>query len=177
MQSFGKGTKPARGTGKKGPSGSGVWHRVKGADELSSGRGNDGSKKAGKKGSKGSKPDWYGDKDKRRRWKQRQGQERNPTLLQLRRAREYRSTKGRRENSMFAIQDDFSAHRSAGSTDSTKGGEHSLPGRRGRCVPRCRLVAVTLVQKVYDCCVLWVTWLSASPLDGAVPEHSNCCVF
>ena len=36
-----------------------------------------------------------------------------------------------------------------------------------RCVPHCRLVVVTLVQKVYDCCVLWVTWRYVSQLDAA----------
>ena len=55
-----KGYKPR----KKGPNGSGTWHRGKGADEWTSGRRDDGGKKGGKKGSKGSKPDWYGDKDK-----------------------------------------------------------------------------------------------------------------
>ena len=51
-------------TGKKGPNGPGVWHRGKEADEWTRGRGDDGSKKGGKNGLKGSKPDWYGDKDK-----------------------------------------------------------------------------------------------------------------
>ena len=36
----------------------------KGADEWTSGRRDEGGKKGGKKGSNGSKPDWYGDKDK-----------------------------------------------------------------------------------------------------------------
>ena len=59
-----KGYEASKGAGKKGPNGSGTWHRAKGADEWSSGRRDDGAKKGGKKGSKGSKPDWCGDKDK-----------------------------------------------------------------------------------------------------------------
>ena len=55
-----KGYKAGKGAGKKGPNGSGTGNRGKGADEWTSGRRNDG----GKKGSKGSKPDWFGDKDK-----------------------------------------------------------------------------------------------------------------
>ena len=35
----------------------------KGADEWVGGKRDDGGKKGGKKGSKGSKPDWYGDKE------------------------------------------------------------------------------------------------------------------
>ena len=53
-----------KGAGKREPNGSGTWHRGKGADEWTSGRRDDGAKKRGKKGSKGSKPVWYGDKDK-----------------------------------------------------------------------------------------------------------------
>ena len=49
--------KAGKGAGKKGPNGSGVWHRGKGADEWTSGRRDDGGEKGGKKGSKGSKPD------------------------------------------------------------------------------------------------------------------------
>ena len=59
-----KGYKAGKGAGKKGPSGSGTWHRGKGADEWPSGKREDGGKKGGKKGSKGIKPDWHGDKDK-----------------------------------------------------------------------------------------------------------------
>ena len=59
-----KGYKAGKGAGKKGSNGSGTWHRGKGADELTSGRRDDGAKKGGEKGSKGSKPDWHGDKDK-----------------------------------------------------------------------------------------------------------------
>ena len=55
-----KGYKAGKEAGKKGPNGSGTWHRGKGADEWPSGRRDDG----GKKGFKGSKPDWYSDKDK-----------------------------------------------------------------------------------------------------------------
>ena len=58
-----KGHKAGKGTGKKGPNGSGTWHRGKGAHEWTSGRRDDGGKKGGKKGSKGSKPDWYSDRD------------------------------------------------------------------------------------------------------------------
>ena len=59
-----KGHKAGKGAGKKGPNGSGTWHRGKGADEWTSGRRDDGDKKGGKKSSKGRKPDGYGDKDK-----------------------------------------------------------------------------------------------------------------
>ena len=38
--------KAGKGTGKKGPSGLGVWHRGKGADEWTSGRRDDGGKEA-----------------------------------------------------------------------------------------------------------------------------------
>ena len=77
-----KGYKAGKRAGKKGPIGSGTWHRGKGADERTNVRRDDGGKKGGKKGSKGSKPDWYGDKDKggsgskgKERQGQRQGQE------------------------------------------------------------------------------------------------------
>ena len=56
-----KGYKSGKGARKKGL---GVWHRGKGADEWTSGRRDDEGKKGGKKGFKGSKPDWYSDKDK-----------------------------------------------------------------------------------------------------------------
>ena len=56
--------KVGKGACKKGTNGRGVWHRGKGADEWTSGRGDDGSKKGGRTGSKGSKPDWCGDKAK-----------------------------------------------------------------------------------------------------------------
>ena len=59
-----KGHKAGKGAGKKGPNGSGTWHRGKGADEWPSCKRDDGGKKGGKKGSKGSKPDWHSDKDK-----------------------------------------------------------------------------------------------------------------
>ena len=59
-----KGHRAGKGAGKKGPNGSGTWHRGKGADEWPSGKRDDGGKKGGKKGSKGSKPDWHSDKDK-----------------------------------------------------------------------------------------------------------------
>ena len=59
-----KGYKAGKGAGKKGPDGSGTWHRGKGADEWTSGKSDDGGKKGGKKGSKGSKPDWHSDMDK-----------------------------------------------------------------------------------------------------------------
>ena len=36
----------------------------KGANEWTSGKRDDGGKKGGERGSKGSKPDWYGDRDK-----------------------------------------------------------------------------------------------------------------
>ena len=52
-----KGYKAGKGTGKKGSNGPGVWHRGKGAYEWTSGKGDDGSKREGKKGSKGSKLD------------------------------------------------------------------------------------------------------------------------
>ena len=60
-----KGHKAGKGAGKKGPNGSGPWHRGQGADEWTSGKRDDGGKKGGKKGSKGSKPDWHSDKDKK----------------------------------------------------------------------------------------------------------------
>ena len=53
-----EGYKAGKGAGKKGPNGSGTWHRGKGADEWMSGKRDDRAKKGGKKGSKGSKPDW-----------------------------------------------------------------------------------------------------------------------
>ena len=59
----GKGYKAGKGAGKKGPTGSGPWHRGKRTDEWMNGKREDGGKKGGKKGSKGSKPDGYGDKD------------------------------------------------------------------------------------------------------------------
>ena len=59
-----KGYEACKGAGKKGPNGSGTWHRGKGADERTSGRRDDGGKKGGKNGSKGSTPDWHGDRDK-----------------------------------------------------------------------------------------------------------------
>ena len=59
-----KGYKASKGTGKKRPKGPEVWHRGKGGDEWTSGR-TYGGKEGGKKGSKGSKLDWYGDKDKK----------------------------------------------------------------------------------------------------------------
>ena len=59
-----KGYKAGKGTGKKAPNGPGLWHRGKGADEWTSGRGDDGGKKGGKKCSNGSRPDWHGDRDK-----------------------------------------------------------------------------------------------------------------
>ena len=58
-----KGHKAGKRAGKKGPVRSGPWHRGKGADEWTRGRRDDGGKKGGKKSFKGSKPDWYGDKD------------------------------------------------------------------------------------------------------------------
>ena len=64
-----KGYRAGKGAGKKGPNGSGTWHREKGADEWPSGKRDDGGKKGGKKGSKGSKPDWHSDKDKRSKGK------------------------------------------------------------------------------------------------------------
>ena len=51
-----KGYKAGKGAGKKGPNGSGPWHRGK---ELINGR-----VARELTGSKGSKPDWYSDKDK-----------------------------------------------------------------------------------------------------------------
>ena len=59
-----KGYKAGKGAGKKGPNGSGTWHRGEGADDWTSGKRDDGGKKGGKKGSKGSKPDWHSDKVK-----------------------------------------------------------------------------------------------------------------
>ena len=64
VPSLGRGTRPEKEQAKKGPNGSGTWHRGKGADEWTNGKRDDGGKKGGKKGPKGSKPDWYGDKDK-----------------------------------------------------------------------------------------------------------------
>ena len=55
--------KAGKEAGKKGPNGAGTWYRGKGADEWVGGKRDDGGKKGGKKGSKGSKPDWYGDKE------------------------------------------------------------------------------------------------------------------
>ena len=55
-----KGYKAGKGAGKKAPNGSGAWHRGKGADGWMSGRRDDGGKKEGEKGSKGN---WYGNKD------------------------------------------------------------------------------------------------------------------
>ena len=68
-----KGYKAGNGTGKKGSNGPGVWHRGKGAYEWTSGKGDDGSKREGKKGSKGSKLDCTVARTKKH-WKQRQGQ-------------------------------------------------------------------------------------------------------
>ena len=82
---LGKDTKAGKGAGKKGPNGSGTWHREKGADEWPSGRRDDG----GKTGSKGSKPEWYSGKDKGRKGRVR-WQECNPILLRLRRAGTHR---------------------------------------------------------------------------------------
>ena len=48
-----KGYKAGKGAGRKGPTGSGTWHRGKGADERPSSKRDDG----GKKGSKGCKPE------------------------------------------------------------------------------------------------------------------------
>ena len=55
--------KASKGAGKKGPNGSGTWHRGKGADEWTSGRGDDGGTKGGKMGCMASKTGWYGDKE------------------------------------------------------------------------------------------------------------------
>ena len=44
-----KGYKAGKGAGKKGPNGSGTWHRGKGTDEWTSGKRDDGGKKGGKK--------------------------------------------------------------------------------------------------------------------------------
>ena len=55
--------KAGKGTGTKGPNGSGVWHRGNGTEKWTSGRRHDGGEIEGEKGSKGSKPDWYGDRD------------------------------------------------------------------------------------------------------------------
>ena len=63
-----KGYKAGKGAGRKGPTGSVTWHRGEGADERPSSKRDDGGKKGGKKGSKGSKPEWYGDKDKEGTW-------------------------------------------------------------------------------------------------------------
>ena len=56
--------KAGKGTGKKGPNGSGTWHRGKGADAWPSGKIDDGGRKGGKKGSKDSKPILHSDKEK-----------------------------------------------------------------------------------------------------------------
>ena len=48
-----KGYKACKEAGKKGPNGSGTWHRGTGADEWTSGRRDDGAKKGGKKGIQG----------------------------------------------------------------------------------------------------------------------------
>ena len=48
-----KGYKASKGAGKKGPNGSGTWHRGEGADDWPSGKTDDRGKKGGKKGSKG----------------------------------------------------------------------------------------------------------------------------
>ena len=65
---------------------------------MTSGRRDDGGKKGGKKGSKGSKPTGTVMVTRtKKHWKQRQGQgqkqgpERNPILLRLRRTRAYRN--------------------------------------------------------------------------------------
>ena len=55
--------KASKGAGKKGPNGSGTWHRGKGADEWTSCRGDDGGTKGGKMGCMASKTGWYGDKE------------------------------------------------------------------------------------------------------------------
>ena len=64
-QSAGTGTKLVEEEDRKDQNGPGAWHRGKGADEWTSGRRDDGSEKGGKRSGKGSKPDWYSDKDKR----------------------------------------------------------------------------------------------------------------
>ena len=56
--------KAGKGAGEKGSNGSVTWHCGKETDEWTSGGRDDGAKKGGKKGSKGSKLDWYSDKDK-----------------------------------------------------------------------------------------------------------------
>ena len=71
-----KGHKAGKGTGKKGSNGPGVGHRGKGADEWTSGRGDDGSKKGGEKSSRCIKLVWYSDKDEGGTEKQTQGQAR-----------------------------------------------------------------------------------------------------
>ena len=80
----GAGKLAGKGAGKKGSSRLGVWHLGEGADEWTTGRRDDGGNKGGKKGSKGIKHHWYGDRDKRRHWKQiqreRQVQEPKPLL-------------------------------------------------------------------------------------------------
>ena len=56
--------KVGKGAGKKGPNGSGTWHRGKGADEWPSDRRDDGGKKKRQKNdSNGSKSDGHTDKD------------------------------------------------------------------------------------------------------------------
>ena len=57
-------TKPAREQARKDRTDRVCGIVEKGADEWTSGRRDDGGKKGGNKGSKGSKHDWYGDKDK-----------------------------------------------------------------------------------------------------------------
>ena len=58
-----KGYTGGTGAGKKGPIGTGTWYRGKGAGEWTCGKRDDGGETGGKKGSKGSKLDWYGDRD------------------------------------------------------------------------------------------------------------------
>ena len=87
--------KAGKGAGRKGPVGSGTWHRGKGGDERPSRKRDDGGKKGGKNGSKGGKPEWYGDKDKEgtggKGKGKGQGKSENAILLRLRRARTHRS--------------------------------------------------------------------------------------
>ena len=64
-QSAGKRTKFGKEQERKDQTDQGRGARGTGADEWTSGRRDDGGKKGGKKGAMGSKPDWYGDKDKR----------------------------------------------------------------------------------------------------------------
>ena len=65
MPSLGRGTGWAKEQAKRNQT---DWEHGIGADEWTSGRRDDGAKKGGKKGSKGSKPDWYSDKDKGGAW-------------------------------------------------------------------------------------------------------------